>query len=313
MSKPHYASRILDLSAADSGVLLDGGRSRSRSTVGSVHDVVSANIAARVDITVVADVVVVVVADIRSTGHGNGTSLNVARAVAVSGALMVGVVLLHENGNLGLAHDGLGDLLGNSPDNGDNLVTVLGDGLLDGDGLGNLNSAGDLHGALLVNNLGHGHLNLLDLVGANGDANGVGHHDGLGNHHDLVNIADGGDLDLLGDGLINRPVGDDGAGDFDGLDIIHGVLNLLSGLAGDLDGLRVMDNFSPEGLDFLGTERSVGLLDSVLLRNVGVNGAGDLLGDGDSAGGNAFATVVVGIGDDGAVSASGNRTVWLGH
>jgi hypothetical protein len=75
---------------------------------------------------------------------------------------------------------GLNNLLVNSPLHGDNLVTVLGNGLLDGDGLGNLDSTGDLHDALLVDNLGHGHLNLLDLVGANGDANGVGHHDGLG-------------------------------------------------------------------------------------------------------------------------------------
>jgi hypothetical protein len=94
-------------------------------------------------------------------------------------------------------------------------------------------------------------------------------------------------LDLLGDGLVNMP--------------------------GNLDILCVIHSLSPEVLDFLGAERSVGLLDGVLLRNVCVNGAGDLLGDGDSAGGHAFAAVVVSIGDDGAVSASGNRTVWLGH
>jgi len=275
--------------------LLDG--CRGRGAVGSVQHLVSTGVAA----SVVAAIVVVST----DVSAGMGT-LHVARAIRVSGTLVVGVVLLHDNRDLGFAKDSVGDLLGNSPVDSDDLVTVLSNGLLNGDGLGNLDFAGDFHGALIVHNLGDSNLNLLDLVGANGHTNGVRHHDGLGDHDNLVNIADGGDLNLLGDGLVDRSVGHDGARNLDGLDVIHGVLNLLGSLAGNLDGLGVGDDLSPEGLNFLGAERGVGLLDGVLLRNIGVHGAGHLLRNSDAARMNTLATVVVaatvvvGVGNNGA-------------
>jgi len=297
-----FCPAILNLSSADSSVLL-GRSGGGGGAIGGVHDLLaSTGIAASVAGGVTIAVVMVVL-----------MSTDVARAISVSGSLVVGVVLLHKDGDLGLAQDRLCDLLGNSPVDSDNLVTVLSNGLLNGNGLGNLDSAGNLHGALVVNDLGDSHLNLLDLVGANGHANGVGHHDGLGDHDNLVNVTDRWDLNLLSDGLIHGPVGDDSARNFDGLNVIHGVLDLLCSLARNLDGLGVGDNLSSEGLNFFGAERSVGLLDSVLLWDVGVHSASDLLGDSDAAGGNTLTTVVMGIGNDGAVAVAGNRAVRLGH
>jgi len=233
--------------------------------------------------------------------------------VGVSGALVVGVVLLHVHGNLSLAHDGVGDLLGNSPVHGDGLVTVLSEWLLHGDGVGDLDGAGNLDLTLVVDDLGHGDLNLLDLVSADGHANGVGNHDGLGDHDDLVDVTDGRHLHLLGDSLENRAVGGDLAGNPDGLDVIHGVVNLLGCLAGNLDGLGVVNNLGLEGLDLLGAEGSVSLLHGVLLRLVSVHGRDNLLGDGNAAGVNpavGVATVVVVVSNDGAVAAGVvNRTV----
>jgi len=265
---------ISNLGSADAGILL-GRSGGGRSAVGSVQNVLSACVAASVAARA---------ANVRAADDAMVRAANDSRTISVSSTLVVGVVLLHVDGDLGLAQHGLGDLLGNSPVHSHGLVTVLSKGLLDGDSLGNLNFARDLDGVLIVHDLGDSNLNLLDLVSANGHANGVRHHDSLGHHDNLVNVADGGDLNLLGDGLINRPVGHYSARDLDGLDVIHGVLNLLSGLAGNLDGLAVVDNLRPEGFNLLGAKRGVGLLYSVLLRNVGVNSASDGLGDSDAAG-----------------------------
>jgi len=237
-----------------------------------------------------------------------------------SGTLVVRVVLLHVDGNLGLAHNSLGDLLGNSPVDGDGLVTVLDYGLLDSDCVGDLDGAWHLDLFVIVDDLGDGNLNLLDLVGANGHANNVGNHDGLGDHDSLVDVADGGNLDLLGDGLVNRAPGGDGAGNFDGLNVIHGVVNLLGSLAGNLDGLGVVDNLSLKSLNLLGAVRSVGLLDGVLLGLIGINSARDLLRDGNSAVMDVVivlgkrVTVVMIVCDNGAVASRAvNRTVNLSH
>jgi hypothetical protein len=71
-------------------------------------------------------------------------ALHEAGVVRHSGVLGVGVVRLHVHGNLGFAHDGLGDILAHSFVVDDDLFTILNEGLLDGKCVGNLNASGHL-------------------------------------------------------------------------------------------------------------------------------------------------------------------------